>query len=254
MLKLIASDIDGTLLQNGETEIRPEFFAQARRLMARGIAFCAASGRQYDSLRKLFAPIAEDMYFLCENGAAVFGPGNRLLSKTVIDRTLAMELCRDILAIPDADLLVSGTNMSYICPKTQKYQDLIQIFLGNNTTVLSTPEEIPEDILKISAYLDTGATALEPLLKPRWQEHFQVAIAGHGWLDFTVADKGTGIRALCQALSLQPEDVMAFGDNYNDCAMLDAVGHPRLVESAAEPLRRRYANRCDRVETVLASL
>lgn len=254
MLKLIASDIDGTLLQNGETEIRPEFFAQARRLMARGIAFCAASGRQYDSLRKLFAPIAEDMYFLCENGAAVFGPGNRLLSKTVIDRTLAMELCRDILAIPDADLLVSGTNMSYICPKTRKYQDLIQIFLGNNTTVLSTPEEIPEDILKISAYLDTGATALEPLLKPRWQEHFQVAIAGHGWLDFTVADKGTGIRALCQALSLQPEEVMAFGDNYNDCAMLDAVGHPLLMESAAEPLRRRYANRCDRVETVLASL
>lgn len=254
MLKLIATDIDGTLLQNGETEIRPEFFSHARRLMEKGIRFCAASGRQYDSLRRLFAPIAKEMYFLCENGAAVFAPGGQLLSKTVIDRSLSIELCRDILAQPDTEVLISGTNMSYICPKTPEYIDLIRNFLGNNTTVLPAPEDMPEDFLKISAYLASGAAALEPLLKPRWQEHFQVAIAGHGWLDFTAADKGTGIRALCRALSLQPEEVMAFGDNYNDCAMLDAVGHPLLMEAAAAPLRERYANRCDRVETVLASL
>ena len=71
MIKLIASDIDGTLLQNGETAISERFFAQARRLMAQGVAVCAARGRQYSSLRRLFAPVAEELYYICENGAVV---------------------------------------------------------------------------------------------------------------------------------------------------------------------------------------
>lgn len=254
MIKLIASDIDGTLLQNGETAISERFFTQARRLRNQGIALCAASGRQYSSLKNLFAPVAEGMYFLCENGAVVYGPGAELLSKTVIDRALSLELCRDILAIPDCEVLISGTNMSYLCPKTQDYIDHIRYFVGNNTTVLSAPQDMPEDFVKISAYYRPGATVIEPLLAPKWKDTFQVAVAGECWLDFTLADKATGIRALCTALNIDPKDTMAFGDNYNDIPMLDAVGHPYLMSSAAQPLRQRYGTQCARPEDVLEAL
>ena len=254
MIKLIASDIDGTLLQNGETAISERFFTQARRLRSQGIALCAASGRQYSSLKNLFAPVAEGMYFLCENGAVVYGPGAELLSKTVIDRALSLELCRDILAIPDCEVLISGTNMSYLCPKTQDYIDHIRYFVGNNTTVLSAPQDMPEDFVKISAYYRPGATVIEPLLAPKWKDTFQVAVAGECWLDFTLADKATGIRALCTALNIDPKDTMAFGDNYNDIPMLDAVGHPYLMSSAAQPLRQRYGTQCARPEDVLEAL
>ena len=254
MIKLIASDIDGTLLQNGETAISERFFTQARRLRNQGIALCAASGRQYSSLKNLFAPVAEGMYFLCENGAVVYGPGAELLSKTVIDRALSLELCRDILAIPDCEVLISGTNMSYLCPKTQDYIDHIRYFVGNNTTVLSAPQDMPEDFVKISAYYRPGATVIEPLLAPKWKDTFQVAVAGECWLDFTLADKATGIRALCTALNIDPKDAMAFGDNYNDIPMLDAVGHPYLMSSAAQPLRQRYGTQCARPEDVLEAL
>ena len=254
MIKLIASDIDGTLLQNGETAISERFFTQARRLRSQGIALCAASGRQYSSLKNLFAPVAEGMYFLCENGAVVYGPGAELLSKTVIDRALSLELCRDILAIPDCEVLISGTNMSYLCPKTQDYIDHIRYFVGNNTTVLSAPQDMPEDFVKISAYYRPGATVIEPMLAPKWKDTFQVAVAGECWLDFTLADKATGIRALCTALNIDPKDTMAFGDNYNDIPMLDAVGHPYLMSSAAQPLRQRYGTQCARPEDVLEAL
>lgn len=254
MIKLIASDIDGTLLQNGETAISERFFNQARRLRNQGIALCAASGRQYSSLKNLFAPVAEGMYFLCENGAVVYGPGAELLSKTVIDRALSLELCRDILAIPDCEVLISGTNMSYLCPKTQDYIDHIRYFVGNNTTVLSAPQDMPEDFVKISAYYRPGATVIEPLLAPKWKDTFQVAVAGECWLDFTLADKATGIRALCRELGIGAEEAMAFGDNYNDIPMLDAVGHPYLMTSAAEPLRRRGYALCPRPEDVLETL
>ena len=92
---------------------------------------------------------------------------------------------------------------------------------------------------------------MEPELAAKWGSRFQVAVAGECWLDFTLADKGVGIRALCRALEIGPEEVMAFGDNYNDVPMLDAVGHPHLMASAAEALRRRYPSQCSRVEDVL---
>ena len=254
MIKLIASDIDGTLLQKGETAISERFFRQARRLMEQGVAICAASGRQYSSLKSLFAPVAEGMYFLCENGAVVYGPGMELLSKTAICRDTALELCRDILEIPDCEVLISGTNMSYLCPKTEDYVDHIRYFVGNNTTLLQEPEEMPEDFVKISAYYRPGAKVVEPLLAPKWKDTFQVAVAGECWLDFTLADKATGIRALCRHLGIEADRVMAFGDNYNDIPMLDAVGHPYLMDSAAPELRQRYSAQCHRPEDVLETL
>ena len=254
MIKLIASDIDGTLLQNGETAVSDRFFLHARRLMDRGVAFCAASGRQYTSLCNLFAPVAEEMYFLCENGAVVYGPGKELLSKTVIDRGVSLELCRDILAIPDCEVLISGTNMSYLCHKTEDYIDHIRYFVGNNTTILTSPEEMPEDFVKISAYYRLGVLKVEPELAAKWGSRFQVAVAGECWLDFTLADKSTGILALCRHLGMDPKDAMAFGDNFNDVPMLDVVGHPYLMESAAEALRQRYPVRCARPEDILEKL
>ena len=70
-VQLVASDIDGTLLQGGAQEISPEVFAQIRRLRRHGVRFCAASGRQYASLRRLFAPVADDISYVGENGAIV---------------------------------------------------------------------------------------------------------------------------------------------------------------------------------------
>ena len=58
-IRLICSDIDGTLLQYGRKELEGEIFEQIRELHRRGILFCPASGRQYTSLRKLFAPVAD---------------------------------------------------------------------------------------------------------------------------------------------------------------------------------------------------
>lgn len=218
MIRLIASDIDGTLLHGDQTEIDPRVFAEIDRLATKGIRFCPASGRQYSSLRRLFQPVADQLYYVCENGAVVFGPGNPgpLLAKTSMDRVLAEALCRDILAVDQCEVLVSGVNTSYLCPKEQDVVDHVRYFVGNHVVESRRPEEIPEDMVKVSAYCRQGALAVEPLLAPKWRAHFQVAVAGEKWLDFTLADKGTGIRALCAATGVTLSEVMAIGDNYNE--------------------------------------
>lgn len=256
MIRLIASDIDGTLLQNGATEIPPEIFDHIHRLEKKGILFCPASGRQYTSLRRLFTPVADKVPFLCENGAVVYGPGHPgpILSKTVMDRRLSEELCADILALPEVEVLISGADTSYLCPKAPDLEDQIRWFLGNRTAVLPAPADVPEDIIKVSAYCPSDMDAVQAALFPKWERHFRCAVAGEVWLDFTLADKGLGVQKLCQALGLRLEEVMAFGDNYNDISMLEQVGFPYLMETAASELRARFSSRCRTVAEVLETL
>ena len=71
MIKLIASDIDGTLVKEGSHEISPEYFEVIEELKKVGIRFCACSGRQYASMLDLFRPIADDIFFISGNGTVV---------------------------------------------------------------------------------------------------------------------------------------------------------------------------------------
>lgn len=249
MVKLIASDIDGTLIPYGQNGLSQELFPLIRALGEKGILFCPASGRQYHSLRGLFAPVADRAYFLCENGAAIFGPSGReetapLLSKSVFPRREALELCRDIMACPEGDVFISGQNTTYVCGCGENLIRHTREDLGNRVREVGDPAEIPEDIIKISAYCPKGiADTLARLEK--WGQFFNMAEAGPAWLDFTLADKGTGILALCRALDMDPHDVAAFGDNWNDLAMLRAVGHPYLMSGADHRLKELIPRHCD---------
>ena len=70
MIKLIATDLDGTLL-NREKKLPDDIFDVIDALDKKGILFAAASGRQMASLERLFAPVREKMIFIAENGAYV---------------------------------------------------------------------------------------------------------------------------------------------------------------------------------------
>ena len=65
MIKLVASDLDGTLLMKGAQSLPEDIFPLIRQLKDLGILFIAASGRQYANMKKMFAPVADDMAFVC---------------------------------------------------------------------------------------------------------------------------------------------------------------------------------------------
>ena len=256
MVRLVASDIDGTLMPYGETEIRPAVFRQIERLAQKGIMFCPASGRQYKSLRQLFAPVADKLYFMCENGATLFGPGDPgpLLAKTAMDRTEAVALCRAIVAHPDCEVLISGQNTSYLCPKREDMVVLIRDFVRNDVVIVPDPGDVPEDIVKIAAFCRRGAERELNGPLARWGAVFSMAVAGAPWLDFTLADKGTGLKALCAATGVDPGEVLAFGDNFNDVPLLKAAGTAYMMAGADPELLAMFPNHCQRVEDVLAAL
>ena len=252
-IKLIACDLDGTLLQPGQTEIAPAVFEQIRRLKEKGIYFCPASGRQYSSLRKLFAPVADDVPFLCENGAVIFDAG-KVISKTVIERDTAMRLIHHILSHEDCRVLISGENISYLVTVDREYIRHVRDDIGNRIALVEKPEDIAEDIIKISLFCRKGPKKYQAEFEEAWGDTFSVVVAGETWLDMTVADKGVGVRALAEKFGISLSDVMAIGDNYNDLPILTVVGHPYIMENAVDELKDRFPNKCRRVEDTLAAL
>ena len=219
--------------------------------------FCAASGRQYHSLRKLFAPVADDICFLCENGAAVFGPGREenapVLSKTAFQRRDALAVIADIMASSGCSPLISSQRVSYLCSPDEDYLHLMETEKSYRISCIDDPREIEDDIVKISAYCPGNLSETESRLAPLWQDKFNVAVAGREWLDFTIASKGDGLRDLCGALRIDRSQVAAVGDNWNDLPMLEYSGEPWIMSDADPALCRLIPNHCNDVSRLLMS-
>ena len=93
MIKLIASDLDGTLISGSMTDLPEGFPEVVRELKKRGIVFSAASGRQYHNLRCLFSEVKDDIAYICENGALTIYQ-DKILHKVEIPVEMAAPIIR----------------------------------------------------------------------------------------------------------------------------------------------------------------
>jgi|GEM_PF-45513 len=201
-IKLICSDIDGTLLQYGKKTLKAEILSQIKALSARGILFCPASGRQYTSLRKLFEPVADCCVFLCENGGVLY-KNEQCIGKTPMPRALAEEIAWDMWNRCDGqgEVMLSGQCCGYLMSRGLGMADRVK-FIGNKYKFIHDPAEIPEDIVKVSVYLHEGVEKYVDRFIPRWQQA-NAAVAGPYWIDTTLANKGTGVALLCKTLGIR---------------------------------------------------
>ena len=108
MVKLIASDLDGTLLQNGAHDVNPIVFDQIRTLKEHGIMFAAASGRQYLNLRRLFTPVQDDIAYIAENGSLCIY-NEETISKGIIELDLAYRILDEVAKYPQYNCIICPT-------------------------------------------------------------------------------------------------------------------------------------------------
>ncbi len=255
MIKLIACDIDGTVLDPDEKFLPRELLEQAERLMRKGLFFCFSSGRQFSNLRVLAEHLVDRCYYICDNGAVVYSDGKlpEIISLTAMEHKDAIQIANKVIETPGMELEVSGSNTGFLYVKTDGFQNLMLNYEGMNLVRIRSPRQIPENILKISIY-SNRAKDIWPDLFQEWGHKYHVAIAGEHWVDITLADKGTGITALCKHLGVGLESVLAFGDNYNDIPILDLVGHPYMKYTSPADLIKRYPNTFSSVVDVLKTL
>ena len=62
-------------------------------------------------------------------------------------------------------------------PRTRFKPEFPRWFLGTRPAVLPAPADVPEDIIKVSAYCPKGIEAAKAALFPKWEQHFRCAVA-----------------------------------------------------------------------------
>lgn len=255
-IKLIASDMDGTLLQNGNQNITAKILEIIEALHEKGILFVAASGRQYANLYRLFEPLSKDIAFICENGALVMYQ-DKILSKTSMNKQIAFKIIEDIRSKDGCEVQISGENTTYLIPKSESYINHYKNVLKNNYKIIQDPADIPEDIIKVSVYEEAGIMENSgTYFINKWQDKVKCTVSGFGWLDFVSpnVNKGTALTHLLKKLSITPEEVMAFGDNYNDLEMLSLVKYGYVMNNAVDDIKNRYSYRSNLVEETLTDV
>lgn len=239
MIKFIASDLDGTILLNGAQKVDDSLLITIEKLLDKGYIFAPASGRQHTSLMRLFEPVSDRLMYICENGALVSYQG-KTLAKTVMERELALEIIEDVYAQENCEVLVSGEHTAYIKPKTEQYKKRMTEVVNYHTTFVSSFDEIDEDILKIAVCDLSGIVNSKDYLINKWSDKAAAVVSGELYLDFMAKDvsKGKAMRQIQQKMGFAPDECMAFGDNYNDLTMLDAVTYSYVMEKAVDDVKK----------------
>lgn len=149
MIKLIASDLDGTLLQNEAQELTPRAIELIRALTQKGVHFVAASGRQYANERLLFHEIKDDISYIAENGSLCIHQG-KVISRGLIEDDLAYRILRELKKEPGFEIVVSREDTCLIENNNSQFANHIVNVMHNTTEIVDDLLTVKVPFLKIA--------------------------------------------------------------------------------------------------------
>ncbi len=239
MIKLIVSDMDGTLLDDAKN-IDGEIYGLLPKLKEKGIRFVVASGRQYPSLKKHFQQQIKDVVVIAENGAFVVDDGKELVVEPMEQKDVAHCLDR-IFTLKGVEPLLCSKYYSYTrSPELLKY--LSSPLFHYEMCLAEDLFHVKDDIIKVSmiSYEGESAESCYGKLRPMLHEDLDLVISGDACLDTgrKGITKGTAVAALQNMWGISPKETMVFGDQYNDVEMLKQAYYSYAMEGAAEGVKK----------------
>jgi hypothetical protein len=241
MIKLIASDMDGTLLDENKN-LPKKFPTLLSELKKRNITFIIASGRSYSALRPLFNGLgksADDLIYICDNGANISIPHK----EPVLD-IIPPDVVKSVLY--DCEKL--GNVIPVLCCVNDIYypsyaKEQFQSEITNFYKQFSTTDDmykITDPVIKIAVCDMIGAMDNSyPVFAEKYPE-MNVVVSGQYWMDIMNkgTDKGFALRKIKNLLSIKKDETMAFGDYFNDAPMLEESGMSYVMENACDEMKK----------------
>ena len=240
MIKIIFSDMDGTLLTS-ENKLPAGFDEMIAELKRRGVLFAPASGRQYAALLRSFEKYRDEFLFVAEGGTLVRYRGKEIFSHPM-DVATVKQLMAAGAAMENIMCVWCGKNDSYILREFDKpeYTDDMEKYYTHRTAVDSW-DDVTDTPIKV-AFFDRSGHADKNIYDKLAAFHstLQVAQTIDWWVDVSSpgANKGEAIENVCRIMNVKPEECAAFGDYLNDCEMLQAVGYGFAVANAHPDVKK----------------
>ena len=250
MIRLIVSDLDGTLvLPDGS--ISKETFDVIRALHKKNIKFAVATGRQGVTVENDFQEVLDYIYVIADNGAIIKYQGKEI-GVTYLDQEKARGVIETGKQIEGIQMIICCKDTAYNMTTDKAFEEEIMKYYHSITNATNS-NEIKEDIIKIAFYHKEGITKeIENFLRETWGEHFSITVSGKNWVDIgsLQTSKGEGVKFLREKYDLQKEECMAFGDYFNDASMLKEVGESYVMEHAPKEMKS-YGKHIAETGTVL---
>lgn len=240
-IRLIASDMDATLLDKN-SQLPPDFEPTVKALAEKGIRFAAASGRPIYTLEEMFPTLKQEMILIGDNGGAIRWNGKDLYTSEMPPEGWR-KLAEKTRQAGDVAVLC-GLKSAYVERQYQQYDRVMKQFY-TRVEYVDDLTAVTERADKFTIYLprENSQEAYDTLYGPACGTEFSVAVAGKNWVDIMNpgVHKGAALKILGQKLDISPEEMMAFGDTYNDAEMLETARYGFLMENGSLPLRQRVA-------------
>lgn len=240
MIKAIATDMDGTFL-NSQSEYDQERFLRVfDQLQARGIQFIVASGNPVYQLQRTFAPVADQLVYVAENGVALVEGDRDILVGEMQPQTVE-RLVALAETIPDSHLILSGRHQAYgVGEFPADFAKMIDRHYPDFITIHDLAE-VADPIIKMVLEVPGELTeTLMAKINHDFAGELTAVSSGYGNLDLIVAgmDKAAGLKRYLTAHDLTPDQLMAFGDGQNDLSMLRLAGESYAMANGAEIVKQ----------------
>ncbi len=241
MVRLIATDLDGTLL-NGSGEISARSADAIRRARARGVIVCIASGRIHATCLPFHRELGLDTPLIAVNGAWV-QHGDRILERHAIPRSAFEDGLRTAEKHEISPMAVIGDKMMYLA-SNKRYLDRLLGFYEDRSYFeeLSSRAEMIEragatgcERLSFISFETDALVSLRAELTERFSKQLEVSSSWATNLEIGKAgiNKGYAVERLAARFRVPREEVMALGDHDNDVSMLHYAGFSVAMGNAS---------------------
>lgn len=248
MIALIASDMDGTLL-NEKMTVPPENAAAIKTAAQHGVKFIVATGRSYNEAKPLIEKVGIHTPIIAMNGAQVFDEDGQILNTVPIPKTtvkqifqrlkangLYFEVMTDHGTVSDskvnrienvAALLVdlkTTDSFKIAVSLASARLELMNINYVDSYQTLLTDSAV--NILKVIAFSPKKQAVLAPIaaeLEQIGNLAITASSASNIEINHINAQKGAALASYAKSLNIPLTQVMAIGDNLNDASMLQTA-------------------------------
>lgn len=241
MYKLIAIDLDGTLLSDQKKFDFERFVQQTRQLKQKGTQIVIATGNQYIKTTRYFPDFIEELLFITDNGSTIHF-GKELHTMHVIEQAdyqqfmtqLAPEIQKEFVISVENDAVVlknpsdQFTNaLTHHYPVVREIEDLAHL----NEPVIKLTFKLAENYHEDDPIL----LAVQQALPTSWR----MVHSGFGFFDILPQgiSKLTALKELQEQLHFTKEEIIAFGDSSNDFEILDYLPLSFAMGNASENVK-----------------
>lgn len=239
-IKMIAVDMDGTFLNDQGKYNQKRFNQLFQQMKDQKIDFVVASGNQYTQLKSFFPEIHHEMSFVSENGALIIEKGQEIFSEN-IPLHLVTDTLELLEALPDVSIILCGKQSAYILDTSE--EPFIQIAQRFYHKLKMVPHfsEVDDQILKVTLGFEQTKTnqliqhfrkVLKPGLTPVSSSDGTLDIIRRG------THKANGLKKLVEEETVQPDELMVFGDGGNDIEMLQLAKYSFAMDNANDEIKK----------------